>query len=119
MGYRISGPNRQALFIPDIDKWHLWDKDLATVIAQTDWVFIDGSFYAHGELPNRDMSKIPHPMVTETMELLKDLPESEKSKVYFIHLNHTNPLLSNQSKAYQEVLESGFNVAQQEQIFSL
>ena len=25
VGYRIDGPDRSALFIPDIDSWHEWD----------------------------------------------------------------------------------------------
>lgn len=26
VGFRITGPNRSVLFIPDIDKWELWDE---------------------------------------------------------------------------------------------
>lgn len=28
VGYRIRGPKKTALFIPDIDKWKKWDKDI-------------------------------------------------------------------------------------------
>ena len=119
VGFRIQGPEHKALFIPDIDKWHLWDLDLADEVKAVDWVFIDGTFYADGELPNRDMSKILHPFVSESMELLAPLSATEKAKVHFIHLNHTNPLLSEDSDAYQQVIKLGFKVAQQGQIFSL
>jgi pyrroloquinoline quinone biosynthesis protein B len=36
--------------------------------------------------------------------------------VYFIHFNHTNPLLFSDSEEYQEVLEKGFKVAYEGQI---
>ena len=28
VGYRIEGPKRSALFIPDIDKWTVWERSL-------------------------------------------------------------------------------------------
>jgi len=57
------------------------------------------------------MSKIPHPFVVETMDLLKNSTEVEKNKVWFIHINHTNPLLNTKSKESQFVRAQGFNIA--------
>jgi pyrroloquinoline quinone biosynthesis protein B len=57
------------------------------------------------------MSKVPHPFVTESMELLEDLVVEERNKVWFIHMNHTNPLLDTQSKESKTVQSKGFNVA--------
>lgn len=111
VGYRIEGPNKSAVFIPDIDKWELWERDLAEVVQSVDYALIDASFYADGELPGRDMSVIKHPMVTETMDLLWHLPREERGKVWFIHMNHTNPLLNKNSEAHKNVLRQGFNVA--------
>ena len=37
----------------------------------------------------------------------------EKAKVWFIHLNHTNPLLIEGSDAYRNVREQGYNVARE------
>ena len=93
VGYRIAGPNRTALFIPDIDKWDRWDRDLETEIAKVDVALLDATFFDNGELPGRDMSEIPHPFVEETMAHLAHLPAAERQKVVFIHFNHTNPLL--------------------------
>jgi pyrroloquinoline quinone biosynthesis protein B len=111
VGYRIDGPNKSALFIPDINKWSEWQTDLAELIKTVDYALIDATFYADGELPGRDMSKVPHPFVTESMELLKDLVVEERNKVWFIHMNHTNPLLDAQSKESKTVQSKGFNVA--------
>jgi pyrroloquinoline quinone biosynthesis protein B len=44
------------------------------------------------------------------MDLFKDLLAAEKKKIYFIHFNHTNPVINKTSKQYQQVIEQGFNV---------
>ena len=112
IGFRLSGPTKTVLFISDINKWNIWDQDIRTEIFKVDYVFLDGTFYNNSEIPNRDMSEIPHPFVVESMELFRHLPNEEKNKIYFIHLNHTNPLLNPQSKEYQEVIDRGFHVAE-------
>ena len=112
VGYKIETLRKSVLFIPDIDKWHLWEKDIAKIITEIDYAFIDGTFYKDGEL-ERDMSSIPHPFVVESMEVLKDLSNKDKSKVYFIHLNHTNPLLQENSFERKTVISKGFNYAKQ------
>ena len=111
VGYRIAGPQRTALFIPDIDKWRRWDRDLAAELADADYALVDGTFFCGNELPGRDMSAIPHPSVEETMALLASLPASERAKVRFIHLNHTNPLLDPASAESARVRSAGFAVA--------
>ena len=111
VGYRIEGPNKSALFIPDINKWSAWDTDLRDLVKTVDYALIDASFYADGELPGRDMSKIQHPFVVESMELLNSLSMDERGKVWFIHMNHTNPLLNDNSDERKFVLSEGFNVA--------
>lgn len=111
VGYRIDGPNKSAVFIPDINKWSEWQTSLVELIKTVDYALIDATFFADGELPGRDMSKVPHPFVTESMELLEDLSVKERSKVWFIHMNHTNPLLNLESKESKSVQSKGFNVA--------
>lgn len=112
VGFRISNGRRAALFLPDINKWQLWERDLREELAKVDHAFLDATFFNADELPNRDMSEIPHPFVVETMELFKDLPNSEKVKIKFIHFNHTN-LLNWDKKSIQEVRETGFDIAEE------
>lgn len=119
VGYIIEGPKKKALFIPDIDKWQKWNKNIIEIIKSVDYAFIDATFYSGTELNNRDISQIPHPFVIESMELFKDLSKDEKNKIYFIHLNHTNPLLNKESQEYKTVIKNGFNVAEYLQVFSL
>ena len=111
VGYSIKTKNKSLLFIPDIDKWKKWEKDIRQMVKQFDYLFLDGTFYNEKELPGRNMDEIPHPFVQESMDLFKNLPSSEKNKIWFIHFNHTNPLLDRVSKEYTEVKNSGFNVA--------
>ncbi len=113
VGFEIEGPNKKVLFIPDIDKWHLWDHPILEVVKAVDYAFLDGSFFQNGEIPGRDMSEIPHPFLVESMELFKDLSGTDKTKIHFIHFNHTNPVLIQNSEARRRVLEAGFNIAEE------
>jgi len=119
VGFKIAGTQKTALFIPDIDKWSKWGKDIAQEIAGVDLALLDATFYDGDEINNRDISEIPHPFVIETMDVLKDLPESEKAKVHFIHFNHTNPLLDENSEASKTVKQRGFNIARTGMKFGL
>lgn len=113
VGYRITGPNKTAIFIPDINKWDIWETDIAELVQEVDYALIDASFYADGELGNRDMSQIPHPFVSESMALFDHLEAEDKEKVWFIHFNHTNPLLDADSEQSRFVQEQGYNIARE------
>ncbi len=111
VGFHIKGKDKSALFIPDIDKWQVWDRDINAYIREVDYAFLDGTFYKNGELPNRDMSEIPHPFIEESMVQFSTLDAKDKAKVRFIHLNHTNPLLQSRSDELLELQSKGFFVA--------
>lgn len=117
VGYLINAGEKQILFVPDIDKWQLWEHSITDLIQQVDLALLDATFYKNGEI-NRDMSEVPHPFVEESMELFQDLPQKDKSKVYFIHFNHTNPLLIDKSAAQKTVLNNGFQVAKQGEVIN-
>ncbi|HIA06459.1 MAG TPA: pyrroloquinoline quinone biosynthesis protein PqqB [Flavobacteriales bacterium] len=112
VGYRIEGPTKKVLFIPDIDKWAKWETSIMEEIQKVDLVYLDATFYDGEELNYRAMSEVPHPFIVESMELFKDLPASEKSKIHFIHFNHTNPALDKSSMKYAEVINNGFKIAE-------
>ena len=109
-GYIIEGKNKKALFIPDIDKWEKWDRDLSQLVKEFDFLLIDATFYDSKEI-NRDISEIPHPLVTETIDLLSGLDLKNRNKVYFIHMNHTNMMLNPDSDLSKLVTSKGFNIA--------
>ncbi|MEX0361974.1 MAG: MBL fold metallo-hydrolase [Allomuricauda sp.] len=112
VGFKIFGPTKSVLFIPDIDKWRKWEESITEEIRKVDLAFLDASFFDGEEINNRDIAEIPHPFVIESMELFASLPTSEKEKIHFIHFNHTNPLLDKSSTASQSVRDSGYKVAQ-------
>ena len=113
VGYKIYGPNKKVLFIPDIDKWYLWEKSIIDEIKQVDYALIDATFYDSKEINYRDVSEIPHPFVVESMELFDAVKLEEKNKIFFIHLNHTNPLLDKSSDQYKFVKDKGYNIAEE------
>jgi len=110
VGYRIEGPSKSLVFIPDIDKWNKWHTDIIDIVENSDYSLLDGTFYDINELPGRDMSQIPHPFIVETMKIFKN--SDKKDSIFFIHLNHTNPALDNSSNEFQNIIDSGFNITQ-------
>lgn len=112
VGFIIKGKSKKALYIPDIDKWNKWNISIVEMIKKVDFAFLDGTFYDSNQINNRDISEIPHPFIIESLDLFKTLSKAEKDKIYFIHLNHTNPVLNKNSKEYKSVISKGFNVAE-------
>lgn len=116
VGFRIEGPERSAIFLPDIDSWEAWEADgvrIEDMIADADIAFLDATFFDGDELPGRDMSKIPHPTVAHSMARFAPLPDAEKAKIRFIHLNHTNPLHDRDSRARRDLGAAGFSAAEE------
>tara|TARA_B100001971_G_scaffold205311_1_gene222611 strand:- start:1205 stop:2134 length:930 start_codon:yes stop_codon:yes gene_type:complete len=119
VGFRIEGPSQKILWLPDIDKWEKWETPLEKALKDVNVAYLDGTFFANGELPGRDMSKIPHPFIAETMRRLKDQPAAVRAKVRFIHLNHTNPAHNPKSAAAEAIRAAGMRVAKQEERVNL
>lgn len=118
VGFKITFEGRSVVFIPDIDKWQKWNMSLKDLVRTSNYLFIDGTFYQDGEL-SRPMSEVPHPFVSETMNMLKELSAADRSKIYFIHFNHTNPLVQGNREKIREVTSKGFNIAFQGQKIEL
>jgi pyrroloquinoline quinone biosynthesis protein B len=102
---RVSGPHATVLYLPDIDQWHAWERDVAAEVAAVDVAFLDGTFWDRPTSPN-----VPHPPVVETLERLGDLARGGK-RVSFTHLNHSNPLVDRESAESQSLLRLGFGIA--------
>jgi pyrroloquinoline quinone biosynthesis protein B len=85
VGFRIDGPSRSALFIPDIDRWEKWDRSIRDLANAVDYAFLDGTFASPSEI-NRPIEEIPHPMMSVTRALLK----GARAKLWFIHINNSN-----------------------------
>jgi pyrroloquinoline quinone biosynthesis protein B len=110
VGFKIMGDKKSALYIPDIDKWKIWEKDIIAEVKAVDYAFIDGTFFEEGEI-NRPIKDVPHPFITETVSLFKNEQLSVKQKIYFIHLNHTNPAHNKTSPQRIAIEKQGFRFA--------
>jgi pyrroloquinoline quinone biosynthesis protein B len=119
VGFRIDGPRRSVLYVPDIDKWRRWERRVEDLIGEVDAAWLDGTFHDDTEVPGRNVDEIPHPFITESMQRFEPMAMSDKDKVRFIHLNHTNPALDPESAARRAIEAAGFGVAGEGQRFDL
>lgn len=117
--YLVRGPRRALLYVPDIDKWELWDRPLENLLSEVDTALLDGTFFADGEVPGRAMADIPHPFIVESLARLAALPAAERAKVRFTHLNHTNPATDPESEAAAWIRAAGMDVAREGDVIRL
>ncbi|WP_252504318.1 MBL fold metallo-hydrolase [Sporosarcina sp. Marseille-Q4943] len=115
----ITGTKKKVLYIPDIDRWEQWDKDIYEACKEADICLLDGTFHSPEDLAKigRDYREIPHPLMTETMERLQDLVD--QTEIYFIHLNHSNPALDRDRTVRKELEMKGFHIAEEGMEFVL
>ncbi len=117
--YWIEGPKKKVLYIPDIDRWEQWDKEIYKACEEADICLLDGTFYSAEDLEKigRDYREIPHPLMTETMDRLQELVG--QTDIYFIHLNHSNPAID-QDKDIRSLIETkGFHIVEEGMDFLL
>ena len=103
----IRGPNSTVLYLPDIDFWDEWDRDVVEAVSGVDVAILDGSFWAQPTSPD-----VPHPPIVETIERLQSVVDSGTSRVLFTHLNHSNPVAAISSAERQELESRGYGVAE-------
>jgi pyrroloquinoline quinone biosynthesis protein B len=119
LGFKIIGPKKKLLYIPDIQSWDGWNRSIKEEVEQTDIAILDGTFFSSEELPGRDLSKIGHPFITTSLNILKDTVRSRRNKVFFTHLNHTNLALNPAGKERKVILEAGCGIASEGMEFFL
>ena len=117
VAYIVRGPDRSLLWLPDIDKWEKWNRDVAQVVSGVDRAYLDGTFFSPDEIPGRSLADIPHPLVPETVDRLRGAA-TPAGRVFFVHLNHTNRLYWD-AEVLQRLRQSGFSVAAEGDRFKL
>jgi pyrroloquinoline quinone biosynthesis protein B len=110
--FRIAGPTKSMLYVPDIDEWELWP-EASEVIASADYALVDATFYDRAELSGRP--PVAHPLVPETLARFADLP----CRLGLIHFNHTNPVLDSSSPENKIVIDAGARLARTGEIYLL
>lgn len=108
----LAGPRRRLLYATDFDDW---TPSLITAVETADIALLDGTFWDETELEPTRMAAVPHPPVTESIQVLADT----NTTVYFTHHNHTNPLLTENSDARARLDEQGFRLAERGHTFHL
>jgi len=119
VGFLVRGPRAALVYLPDIDKWSRWERPVEDLLADVDIALLDGTFFADGELPGRDMASIPHPFIIESVARLSAQPAAVRAPVHFTHLNHGNPAADPHSEAAKTVHRAGMHVARDGDIFTL
>jgi len=119
LGFKILGPSRSLLYIPDIQGWEAWDRPLEDALRGTDIALLDGTFFGPDDLAGRDMSAIGHPLIVDTLRRLERLPAEDRPEVLFTHLNHTKPALDPASRARRAIEDAGARLAEEGETIDL
>ena len=119
LGFKIMGPKRSLLYIPDIQNWKTWDRSIVDEIQKVDIALLDGTFYSPEELPSRDVSSIGHPFISDSMLILRNIAQDSKTQIYFTHLNHSNLALDPDGDARKTMKKETFDLAEEGMEFSL
>jgi pyrroloquinoline quinone biosynthesis protein B len=121
----IKAEGKSILFMPDQDSWddtldyHSKDniRDFLKMF-DIDEALIDGTFWSIDELPRRDISKIPHPTIQETIQLLGRKRKGDP-EISFLHLNHSNPVNDLGSEQRKVVEENGWKISEMGDVLKL
>jgi pyrroloquinoline quinone biosynthesis protein B len=113
VGLLIEGLTRRAFYLPDIDRWDAWERDITEVVAGVDIAILDGCFWEPFHKPG-----VPHPPIRETLDRLQPLADAGKL-IVFTHLNHSNPAGDPASAESAEIRGRGFHVAREGDLFAL
>jgi pyrroloquinoline quinone biosynthesis protein B len=109
--YRVDGPDKTLLYLPDIDDWGEGPLSLEGLLRDVDVALLDGSFFSRDELPDRSTHDVPHPPMAQTLARLADLPGGFAERVVFTHLNHSNPAADPGGPQARQVRDAGAAVA--------
>lgn len=113
------GPQASLLYVPDIDAWERWDRDLAGEVEAVDVALLDATFWSLDELPGRTLADVPHPLATRTMDLLQRVVDDKGARIVLTHLNNSNPALLEDGPQAAEVARRGFEIAREGMRFAL
>jgi pyrroloquinoline quinone biosynthesis protein B len=112
VGFKLEGPRHTLAYVPDTDTWTTWSAEALAALAACDTALIDGTFFAAGELPGRDVGSIGHPLMVATMDRLQESVRAGRVRVLFTHLNHSNRALDPNGPERRMIDERGFEVVQ-------
>ena len=110
VGFLVRGPRAAVFYVPDTDSWAAWGERLDEMLAEVDVALVDGTFYSRDELPDREVSEIGHPLITDSLERFGEAVRAGRLRVLFTHLNHSNPALDPGGPERRAIERAGFRV---------
>jgi len=119
VAFVFRGPDASILFLPDINAWSMWNRNVAEAVASVDVALVDGTFWSLDELPGRTLDEVPHPLMLQTMDVLQGVVDRKQTRVVLTHLNNTNPALDDGGPQQAEIARRGFGLAQEGMRFAL
>lgn len=119
VAFVFRGPDAALLYLPDINAWSRWDRDVTQAVSGVDVALLDGSFWALEELPGRSIDDIPHPLVPQTMDVLQSVADAGEARIVLTHLNNSNPALDEGGPQQAEIERRGFELAREGMRFQL
>jgi pyrroloquinoline quinone biosynthesis protein B len=117
-GFVFRGARQSLLYLPDIDRWDVWDRKIEEVVETVDVAMLDATFYSAAEVGGREQNQIPHPLVTDTIRRLEPAARAGRT-IVLTHLNNSNPVLDEGSREQNRVLDAGFLIARAGQRYGL
>tara|TARA_B100000287_G_scaffold427068_1_gene476074 strand:+ start:626 stop:1342 length:717 start_codon:yes stop_codon:yes gene_type:complete len=123
--FLFKGQTNNIFFLPDHDTWEK-TLDFVGYDNPREWfssldasiILLDGTFWDSNELKGRIQADVPHPPVSETLDLIGRREDGDP-RIIFIHLNHTNPLHYADSPEYQKLSDLGWEVGEEGMEFKL
>lgn len=102
--YTIKGEEKTVFYLPDITEF---TEKIKQAIREADVAIIDGTFWSRDEIDRYE--EVPHPPIKETINEM----DNYETEIYFTHMNHTNPVLREESKERNKLEEKGFEIAKE------
>lgn len=119
--FRDQRTKKQAAIFPDVPEL---TKSLLALLAESDLVLIDGTFWRDDELAqlgisqrtSRDMGHLP---ISGPDGSLAALAKLSRPRCVYLHINNTNPILLPDSPERGEIEAAGLRVAEDGMTFDL
>ena len=108
--YMIHGEDKKLFYLADITDFN---REIEEKVEEADIAIIDGTFWSEDEIGR--FEEVPHPPIRRSLDEFADTD----TKIYFTHLNHTNPALREDTEERSELESQGFHVAEQGMEFKL
>ncbi len=110
LSFMIHGEDKKLYYVSDLDKW---TEDAIESVKEADIAIVDGCFWTKEELDR--FEEVPHPPIKKSIEEFSDVD----TEIYFTHMNHTNPVLLEDSEERKEMEEKGFQIVERGMEFEI